>query len=118
MSDPHIQYLFCQFRDKQPLGFRPSSPCIPDMESQPLANPPPPLEEDIGVSQSLPPPSLSHVVTMVTSFHNLNKITLIDPYSAIYHYDPTYGNPLPSNTPSSSTKPPPYDPLNYPTTNV
>lgn len=116
MSDPHIQDIFHQFRAKQTLGFRPPSPRASNMESQPLTNPPPPLEEEIEVSQPLPSPSPPHVVSIENSFQNPSKAALPNPYSIIYHYDLAYGNSSPSNMPSSSIEPPPYEPPESPAT--
>lgn len=53
MNDPHIQYLFQQFRAKQPMGSKSSSPHVANMEEHPFFDPSLPLEEDVRVSQPL-----------------------------------------------------------------
>lgn len=50
MSDPHIQDLFHQFKVKQPMSSRPSSPHVANMEDHPFVDPLLPLEEDSKVS--------------------------------------------------------------------
>ena len=51
MSDPKIQDLFQMFRAKQPMGSRPSSSHVANMEDHPHVDPSLPLEGAARMSQ-------------------------------------------------------------------